>query len=309
MSKNPTVIEGRNLVKTYDGKNVVDGIHFEIRQGECFGILGPNGAGKTSTLKMMYGLSEVSSGKLFVLGLNVQTNIEQIKARIGVVSQDDGLDTDFSVIDNLVMFARYFGIPRGVALTRGRELLRFMHLEDYEDRSVETLSGGMKRRLTVARSLMSQPDVLVLDEPTTGLDPQARFWIWESLSEMKRQGKTLVLTTHYMEEAENICDRLIILDKGKILCEGKPADLIKFYIGLDVIEFQVDLRDLNYHMQKIKGAFEYQILNRRVRMFIPEGKDSKEALKLVTSDDITIRRATLNDVFLKLAGYELREGA
>jgi lipooligosaccharide transport system ATP-binding protein len=156
---------------------------------------------------------------------------------------------------------------------------------------------------------MSQPDVLVLDEPTTGLDPQARFWIWESLSEMKRQGKTLVLTTHYMEEAENICDRLIILDKGKILCEGKPADLIKFYIGLDVIEFQVDLRDLNYHMQKIKGAFEYQILNRRVRMFIPEGKDSKEALKLVTSDDITIRRATLNDVFLKLAGYELREGA
>jgi lipooligosaccharide transport system ATP-binding protein len=309
MSKNPTVIEGRNLVKTYDGKNVVDGIQFEIRQGECFGILGPNGAGKTSTLKMIYGLSQVTSGKLFVLGLNVQTNIEQIKGRIGVVSQDDGLDTDFSVIDNLVMFARYFGIPRALALTRGRELLRFMHLEDYEDRSVDTLSGGMKRRLTVARALISQPEVLVLDEPTTGLDPQARFWIWESLGEMKKQGKTLVLTTHYMEEAESICDRLIILDKGKILCEGKPADLIRFYIGLDVIEFQIDLRDLSYHMQKIKGAFEYQILNRRVRLFIPEGKDSKEALKLVTSDDITIRRATLNDVFLKLAGYELREGA
>lgn len=304
----PTVIEGRSVVKRYDTKNVVDNIQFEIRQSECLGILGPNGAGKTSLLKMMYGLSKITSGELFVLGLNVQTNIEQIKRRIGVVSQQDGLDSDFSVIDNLLLFAKYFGIPRAAALTRGRELLRFMRLEDYEDRSVETLSGGMKRRLAIARALMSQPEVLFLDEPTTGLDPQARFWVWESLSEMKKQGKTLVLTTHYMDEAESLCDRLIILDQGKILCEGKPKDLIRSFVGHEVVEFRVAREDIEYHTKKIDSIYEYQILNNRIRMFIPIGKEGKDALQLVSSEDITIRRATLEDVFIKLAGHELREG-
>lgn len=305
MKKQQTMVEARSLVKNFGEKNVVDGIHFEIRRGECFGILGPNGAGKTSTLKMMYGLSKVTSGELFVLGLNVQTNIEQVKSKIGVVPQEDGLDTDFTVIDNLVMFGHYFGVPKAKALTRGRELLRFMHLEDFEERAVETLSGGMKRRLAIARALVSNPEILFLDEPTTGLDPQARFWIWEALADMKKDGQTLVLTTHYMEEAESICDRLIILNEGRILCEGKPQELIQAHIGQDVVEFRVENHEITYNTQRIGTSFEYQILNNRFRLFVPVGKDSRDAMKLATGTDIVVRRASLNDVFLKLAGYEL----
>ncbi len=308
MTKRDVVIECRSLVKKYDQESVVDGIELEIERGECFGILGPNGAGKSSTLKMMYGLSRVTAGQLFILGQNVQTNIEQIKTRIGVVPQEDGLDTDFSVLDNLLIYSHYFGIKPTKALARARELLRFLRLEDFEDRSVNTLSGGMKRRLAIARSLMSEPEILFLDEPTTGLDPQARFWIWEALHQMKSNGKTLVLTTHYMEEAERICDRLVILDKGKILCAGKPKDLIRAHVGHEVVEFRIAASDLDYHVNKIKTHYEYQILNNRVRLFVPEGREGKEALKLISSEDILVRKSNMDDVFLKLAGYELREG-
>lgn len=300
------IIEARNLVKTYDNKNVVDGLDLTINQGECFGILGPNGAGKTSTMRMMYCSSPVTSGELFVLGLNVKTNARNIKMKIGVVPQDDGLDPDFSVLDNLLVYARYHNIPQKRARTQARELLRFMHLEEYDGRQVETLSGGMRRRLTIARALLNEPQVLFLDEPTTGLDPQARFWIWESMADLKRDGKTLVLTTHYMEEAERICDRIVLIDKGKILCEGRPADLINEYIGDEVVEFRLKQDEIDYYIKRIKEKFQYQIMNNRVRIFVKTAQEGRRALEQIESDNILVRKASLDDVFLRLAGYELR---
>jgi len=300
------VIEARNLVKSYANKNVVDGIDLVINEGECFGILGPNGAGKTSTMRMMYCSSPVTSGELFVLGLNVKTNSRNIKMKIGVVPQEDGLDPDFSVLDNLLVYARYHNIPIKRARTQARELLRFMHLEEYDGRQVDTLSGGMRRRLTIARALLNDPQILFLDEPTTGLDPQARFWIWEAMADLKRRGKSLVLTTHYMEEAERICDRIILIDKGKILCEGRPADLINEYIGDEVVEFRLKQDEVDYYVKRIKEKFQYQIMNNRVRIFVKTAQEGRHALEQIESDNILVRKASLDDVFLRLAGYELR---
>ena len=298
-------IEARNLVKTYGEKAVVDGLDFQVKEGECFGIMGPNGAGKTSTMRMMYCSSPVTSGELFVLGLSVKTNSCKIKSLVGVVPQEDGLDSDFNVLDNLLVYSRYFKIPLSKARTQARELLRFIHLEEYDDCQVEALSGGVKRRLALARSLLSDPGVLFLDEPTTGLDSQARFWIWEALADLKKKGKSLVLTTHYMEEAERICDRIALMDKGKIICEGAPADLISEHIGHEVIEFRLNLDDMEYYIRKIQEKFDYQIMNNRVRLFVKNGQDGRSAIDQIESDNILVRKASLDDVFLRLAGYEL----
>ncbi len=301
------VLETRALTKKYENVTVVDQLNLQVPEGRCFGLLGPNGAGKTTTLKMIYGASPITSGELYVLGLSVKTNVRKIKAQLGVVPQDDGLDPDFTVLDNLLVFSRYFQMPIEKARIRARELLRFLHLEEYEDRTVETLSGGMRRRLALARALLADPKILILDEPTTGLDPQARFWIWESLTALKKQGKTILLTTHYLEEAEQICDQVTILDKGKIVTEGTPKNLIVEHIGKEVVEFHVEQRDLEYHIQKIQNQYHYQVLNNKIRLFIPPQKEAKDALVNVTSNTVNIRRATLEDVFLKLAGYELRD--
>lgn len=303
----PVAIEARKLTKAYDGKKVVDGIHLQINEGECFGLIGPNGAGKSTTLRMMYCSSPPTSGELFVLGLNVRMNSKKIKSLIGVVPQDNGLDPDFSVMENLLVYARYFGIPAKKALPKARELLRFMHLEEYDDRPVDQLSGGMQRRLVIARALMSDPQLVFLDEPTTGLDPQARYWIWEALRELKDRGRTLVLTSHYMEEVERICDRVALIDKGQVLALGSPQDLIRDEIGHEVVEFVVNSGDVDYYVRKIKGKFSYQILNNRIRMFIGQGQDGREALSVISSESIWVRKSSLDDVFLKLAGYELRQ--
>lgn len=299
------VIEARGLLKKYETKSVVNRIQFSVIKGECFGILGPNGAGKTTTLRMIYGATLPTEGDLFVNGLSVSSDIERVKARLGVVPQDDSLDPDFSVLDNLLVYASFFKIPHKNAKTRARELLRFMHLDEYDDRPVENLSGGMKRRLAIARALLSEPDVLILDEPTTGLDPQARMWIWESLHSLKKIGKSLVLTTHYMEEAEQLCDRIIIMDKGEILAEGSPKDLIRKHIGREVVEFRVELEDLEYHLGRIKQKFEYQVLNNKVRVFVPLELEGREILSFISTPNIEVRPARLDDVFIKLAGYDL----
>jgi lipooligosaccharide transport system ATP-binding protein len=299
------VIEARNLTKVYGDFVAVKGLHFSVSQNECFGILGPNGAGKTSTIKMLYGATPITKGDLFTLGMNNRKNLRGIKREIGVVSQDNGLDPDFSVADNLLVYGRYFRMDPKTAIRRAKDLLRMMHLDGYADRPVDILSGGMKRRLTIARALMAEPKILFLDEPTTGLDPQSRRWIWDLLVDLKRRGVTLILTTHYMEEAEFLCDRLMILDKGSILCEGRPIDLIHKTIGRDVVEFQVDMNDIDYHLQKIKNKFEYQIFNSRVRIFIPFQMQAKDVLASIVSDNIVVRRASLDDVFLKVAGYDL----
>lgn len=301
------VAEGRGLFKRYGEKTVVNGIHFQIRRGECFGFLGPNGAGKTSTMKMMYGLSPVSGGELHILGLDVTTKGKEIKKRIGVVPQDDGLDTDFTVLENLLIYASYHNIPREMAEKRARELLRFMRIDEKSMAPVDQLSGGMKRRLALARGMINAPEMLFLDEPTTGLDPQARLLIWDNLRALKREGMSMVITTHYMEEAEQICDRLVIMDNGKFLCEGRPADLISEHIGHEVVEFTCADADKNYFIDKVRNQYDYQVIRNRFHLFIKKNQDGKQALSLIPSDDMTVRKATLEDVFLKVAGHELKD--
>ena len=301
-------IEVKDLTKKYDGKAVVNGISLEIFKGECFGILGPNGAGKSTTMKMMYCSVLVSSGDLYVLGLNVKRNYREIKSRIGVVPQDDGLDPDFSVLENLLVYANYHRIPKADAELRAQALLRLMKLEEYQDRSVETLSGGMRRRLAIARGLINSPEVVFLDEPTTGLDPQARIWIWDFFKNLKSQQNTLILTTHYMEEAEQMCDRVAIVDDGRILTIGKPADLIRDSIGKEVVEFETNSSDLNYYLGRLKSeSFDFQVLKNTVSVLVKPGQDSRRVVDLISSDKIFIRKPTLNDVFLKLAGHQLRD--
>lgn len=301
------VAEGRSLVKKYEDQTVVNGIHFQIKKGECFGFLGPNGAGKTSTLKMMYGLSSVTAGELHVLGLDVSTHPREVKKRIGVVPQEDGLDPDFTVLENLIVYGRYHNMSHSLSEKRARELLRFMRIDDKTTATVHQLSGGMKRRLAIARALINGPEMLFLDEPTTGLDPQARLLIWDNLKSLKKDDMSMVLTTHYMEEAQNLCDRLVIMDNGKFLCEGTPKDLINEHIGHEVVEFNCADADINYFIDKVKKHYDYQVIRSRFHLFIKSGQDGKQALSMIPSDDMTVRRATLEDVFLKVAGHELRQ--
>jgi lipooligosaccharide transport system ATP-binding protein len=301
------VAEARGLTKKYGDKTVVNGISFQIKRGECYGLLGPNGAGKTSSMKMMYGSTPITGGELHILGLDAFTKSSEIKKRIGVVPQDDGLDTDFTVLENLIIYGSYHNLPRDVAESRGRELLRFMSLDEKSLSSVDTLSGGMKRRLALARGMINQPEMLFLDEPTTGLDPQARLHIWDNLRALKKEGMSMVLTTHYMEEAAQLCDRLAIMDNGRFICEGKPKDLIREHIGKEVVEFSCEDKDKKYLVEKVKAQFDYQVIRNRFHLFIKENQDGKTALGLIPTDDLTIRKATLEDVFLKIAGHDLRD--
>ena len=227
MTGSQPAVLGRALRKSYDGRIAVDGIDFRVEPGTCFGFLGPNGAGKTTTMKMIYGLATVDEGELEVLGLDVKAQRREVKARLGVVPQETNLDGEFTVIDNLLVQASYFGIHRGAAEPRARELLDFSVLTDRADDRIESLSGGMKRRLLVARALINEPQLVVLDEPTTGLDPQARLAVWRALESLRDRGVTLLLTTHYMEEAARLCDRLVIMDLGRIVAEGEPRELMR----------------------------------------------------------------------------------
>ncbi len=305
---NNVAIEIKDLTKKYDDKVVVDRLNLEIFKGECFGLLGPNGAGKSTTMKMMYCSALLTSGELYVLGLNVKKNYREIKSRIGVVPQEDGLDPDFTVLENLLVYSSYHNIPKSEADLRAQALLRLMKLEEYQDRSVETLSGGMKRRLAIARGLINSPEVVFMDEPTTGLDPQARLWIWDFFRHLKSENNTLVLTTHYMEEAEQMCDRVAIIDQGKILTVGKPQDLIKELIGKEVVEFSTNPVDLNYYLGRLRAeGFAYQVIKDTVSVLVKENQEGRRVIDLIASDKIFIRKPTLNDVFLKLAGHQLRD--
>jgi lipooligosaccharide transport system ATP-binding protein len=308
MEDRKIVVEAKSLVKKYGDKTVVKGIDLEVIKGECFGVLGPNGAGKSSTMRMMYCSSPVASGDLYVLGLNVRTHTRDIKSKIGVVPQEDGLDPDFSVLDNLLVYCRYHGIYGREATARSLDLLRFVRLDDALEKPIETLSGGMKRRLVIARALLNNPEVLFLDEPTTGLDPQARLWIWDALSDLKKQGVTLILTTHYMEEAEILCDRIAIMDDGKVLVTGKPEDLVFEYVGREVVEFECRIEDRPYYLNRFRAEnYEYRVINQKVCIYVRPDQDSRQALSLFASENIVVRKAGLNDVFLKLAGHQLRD--
>ena len=302
----PAVIEAQGLTKRYGTFVAVDGIDFAIRAGECFGFLGPNGAGKTSTVRMIHCAAPTSDGRLLVFGLDVRERPRDIKARVGVCQQDDALDPDFSVRKNLTVFARYFGIPAPEGERRAGELLRFMGLWEKRDARIRELSGGLKRRLVIARALINRPELLILDEPTTGLDPQSRHQMWDRVRDLKREGRTILLTTHYMDEAQALCDRLVIMDRGRILIEGAPADLVRSRVGREVVEVWGYPPALAEHAR----ASGWNVEADADRLFIYT--DAGEAVLAAIagrfpSERCTVRAAGLEDLFLKLTGRGLRE--
>lgn len=303
------VIVAENLTKRFGSLTAVDRIRFSIQEGECFGFLGPNGAGKTSTMKMIYGFSPVTDGDLWVLDLSVKKHAVAIKRSMGVVPQEDSLDPDLSVIDNLLVYARYYDVPKKEARLRADELLKFLQLEEKRKDSISKLSGGMKRRLVIARALINRPRIMILDEPTTGLDPQARHSIWSKLRNLKKSGVTMVLTTHYMEEAAQLCDRLVIMNEARILAEGTPAELVRSRVGREVYEIRAPRKTLHPLRDELKAqGFDAESFDETLYLFVPDGTPPPETLLAkIKTLDFHHRPATLEDVFLKVAGRELRE--
>jgi lipooligosaccharide transport system ATP-binding protein len=306
-------VEAKALTKRFGDYLAVDGIDFSVTTGEVFGFLGPNGAGKTSTMRMIACVSPRSDGDLSVLGLDPRRDGPEIRGRIGVVPQEDNLDTELTVWDNLLIYGRYFGLPLPEIRARAAELLGFAQLGDRRDSRVDPLSGGMKRRLTIARGLINRPELLLLDEPTTGLDPQARHLLWERLYSLKREGVTLVLTTHYMEEAEQLCDRLVIMDQGRIAAEGSPRALVERYCTREVVELRYTAPELQHaavgRLRGLLGDLEVEPLPERVLVYTDDG-DSTAAY--LTAHDgghgsLLVRRSSLEDVFLRLTGRSLAD--
>jgi lipooligosaccharide transport system ATP-binding protein len=306
MSGQSNIIEVRDLRKSFGGIQAVDGISFHVRKGESFGILGPNGAGKTTTIRMVYGFSPKSSGVLRVFGLDIATDWRIVRSRIGVCQQENNLDPDLSVRENLEVFARYYAVPKSEARKRAGELLAFVSLEHRQKDKVEELSGGMMRRLVMARALINQPELLILDEPTTGLDPQARHQVWQRLEDLKARGLTVLITTHYMDEASRLCDRLVIMDHGRILVEGRPLELIHRYVGREVVEVAFPSEELRRFIRS--KELEHEDLGNRLIIYSRDGQDIYHQIsRLYCQEGCNLRLASLEDVFLKLTGRGLRE--
>ena len=302
------MVHARGLRKFYGDVEAVRGIDVEVKQGESFGFLGPNGAGKSSTMRMIAAVSPPSGGELSILGMDPQTQGPEIRSRIGVCPQEDTLDNELNVRDNLVVYGRYFGIPRREVAERADELLDFVQLTDKSKAKVEDLSGGMKRRLTIARSLVNKPDLLLLDEPTTGLDPQARHLLWDRLFRLKHQGVTLVLTTHYMDEAEQLCDRLVVMDGGQIVAEGSPLDLIRTHSTREVAELRFGVGEHEALAAKVEDLAErVEVLPDRLLLYTSDGEEALARVheRGLSPAAVLVRRSTLEDVFLRLTGRTL----
>jgi len=302
------LIVGRGLTKRFGDFTAVDGIDVEVQQGEAFGFLGPNGAGKSSTMRMIGCVSPVTEGKLRVLGLDPAVAGATIRARLGVVPQDDNLDMELTVAENLMIYGRFFDLPKSVIRPRIDELLDFVQLSERRNDRVEPLSGGMKRRLTIARSLINEPDVLLLDEPTTGLDPQARHVLWDRLYRLKQQGVTLVLTTHYMDEAEQLCDRLVVMDKARIVAEGSPRQLIEQHSTREVVELRFPVGVQETVLGQLDGAASrVEVLPDRVLLYTHDADGTVDEVhrRGLTPENVVERRSTLEDVFLRLTGRTL----
>ncbi|MEG3635599.1 ABC transporter ATP-binding protein [Micromonospora palythoicola] len=308
MTTGRPLIQAQGLVKRFGDFTAVDGIDVEVRAGEAFGFLGPNGAGKSSTMRMVGCTSPPSGGKLRILGMDPVRDGPAIRARLGVCPQLDNLDPELTVRENLTTYARYFGIPRRVARARAAELLDFVQLGDRADSKVEPLSGGMKRRLTIARALVNEPDIVLLDEPTTGLDPQARHLVWERLFRLKQQGVTLVLTTHYMDEAEQLCDRLVVMDGGRIVAEGSPRALIERHATREVVELRFAADSQETFAGKLDALGErVEVLPDRILVYVPDGDAAvaEVAALGLHPANVLVRRGSLEDVFLHLTGRTL----
>jgi lipooligosaccharide transport system ATP-binding protein len=301
-----SILQVESLYKSYGALNAVDGLSFNVAKGECFGLLGPNGAGKTTTIQMLYGYTPRDSGQLRIFGLDIDSHLRQIKGRIGICQQEDSLDPDLSLRKNLVGYARYFSISKQAAEQRADELLAFFALQQRAADNVRILSGGLKRRLMLARALVNKPELVILDEPTTGLDPQSRQLLWEKLTALKQQGISILLTTHYMEEAARLCDRLVIVDHGRILIEGKPALLVREQVGHAVLE----ITDPDSQVRDFLAGENCRVedLGNRLLVYLDDGDELFLRLtREVRSEGCTLRPASLEDLFLKLTGRGLRE--
>ena len=302
------LIHTRQLTKRFGELTAVGGIDVDVERGEAFGFLGPNGAGKSSTMRMVGCVSPPTSGTLRVLGLDPATHGPAIRSRLGVVPQEDHLDIDLTVRDNLLIYGRYFDLPRKLVRRRAEELLEFVQLTDRADSRVEPLSGGMKRRLTIARSLINEPDLLLLDEPTTGLDPQARHAVWDRLYRLKQSGVTLVLTTHYMDEAEQLCDRLVVMDGGHIAAEGSPRSLIERWSTREVLELRFGAGEHEAIAEKVADlAQRLEVLADRLLLYVDDGEAAAAMVhdRGLRPESSLVRRSTLEDVFLRLTGRSL----
>ena len=308
LEQSEPMVEAHGLEKRFGDLVAVNGVDFTIAKGESFGFLGPNGAGKTSTMRMISCISPSSGGTLRVLGLDPATQGAQIRARMGLVPQEDSLDLDLTVLDNLMIYGRYFDLPKKVIRQRADQLLEFAQLTERANDRVDPLSGGMKRRLTIARALISDPDLLILDEPTTGLDPQARHLLWDRLYRLKQQGVTLVITTHYMEEAEQLCDRLVVMDKGRFAAEGSPRQLIERHAAREVVELRFQPGQHEAIAPQVAGLAErHEVLPDRILLYTDDGDAALAAVAAMglVPQSTMVRRSALEDVFLRLTGRTL----
>jgi lipooligosaccharide transport system ATP-binding protein len=305
------LVHARDLTKRFGTFTAVDRIDFDLYRGEAFGFLGPNGAGKSSTMRMISCVSPPTSGELAILGADPVRDGSLIRGRLGVVPQEDTLDLELTVRENLLVYGRYFGLARDVIRERTDQLLEFVQLSDRGADKVDDLSGGMKRRLTIARSLINDPDILILDEPTTGLDPQARHVVWDRLFRLKQRGVTLILTTHYMDEAEQLCDRLVVMDHGRFAAEGAPRELIDRYSTPEVLELRFDPGVHEQAAEKLRdfSAERLEVLADRLLLYVANGDDALEAVRQLGLEPITwlVRRSSLEDVFLHLTGRRLED--
>jgi len=302
------LVEARGLTKRFGDLTAVDAVDFEIRKGEAFGFLGPNGAGKTSTMKMITTVSPITEGELTVFGIDPRADGRSIRQRIGVVPQEENLDLELTVAENLFIYGRYHDMKRDEINPRIAELLDFAELAERADSKVEPLSGGMKRRLTIARALVNDPDLIILDEPTTGLDPQARHLLWDRLYRLKQEGATLIITTHYMDEAEQLCDRLVVMDQGKIVAEGSPRELIERYAPREVVELRFTDDRQREAAPKLDGlASRTEVLADRVLLYTDDADETQAGLhsRDIHAEQMLVRRSTLEDVFLRLTGRRL----
>ena len=307
MGSSESLIKAHNLTKKYGSFTAVDHIDFEVYKGECIGFLGPNGAGKTTTVRMIYCFLPLTDGSLSVAEMSVSERAREIKSMVGVAPQEDNLDPDFTVIKNLQVYARYFDVPKAEAAKRAKEQLKFFQLEEKKNVLISELSTGMKRRLILARSLINEPQILLLDESTTGLDPQARHIVWDEVRSLRKRGVTIIITTHYMDEAAALCDRILIMDNGKIIEEGKPAELVKKHVGADVLEVDNDEKLLRALKAEFPDA-RFEVFGDRLHVFTaqPHGVFERFVEKNQMTN-VTIRNANLEDVFLKLTGRGLRD--